>query len=178
MQCINPECTRSTFGSSKFDLRTSTWYDRLFEHVPRMDQADPRFKEFSAKKFLAFNPSIEVNSRSWVDPRDVEAQADQVQAAPVPVEPKPAVQVQEVVQPELRPIEQSVQHTTSPAPTPAQTGTFPQHLVLANTPVQRGLMIQAPVGAPRPVSSWEAPVPSADTEGVKVVKPGTKIKLG
>lgn len=164
MRCINPDCTRSTFGSSKFDLRTSTWYERLFEHVPRMDQGDPRFKEFSAKKFLAFNPSIEVNSRSWVDPRDVEKQADQVQAVPVVPEPKPAVQVQEAAQPEKLP--------------PAPVGSFPQHLVLANTPIQRGLMIQAPVGAPRPVSSWEAPLPSVDTGGVKVVKPGTKIKLG
>lgn len=171
MQCVNPSCTRSTFGTSKFEIRTATWHDRLFTKVPRMDPSDPRFMGISAKQFLAFNQPLTV-SGDWVDPRDLQQSLQQSPvSAPEPVAspaPEPALVPEPA--PEAPPI---------PVPTvPASSGTLSPHLAQVNTPVQRGQMLQPPVGAPKPTSSWDAAIPTTDTAGVQIVKAGAKVKIG
>lgn len=166
--CINPECTRSAFGKTKFDQRVSTWHDRLFANIPRMDPGDPRFGKIAAQKFVLFNEPLTVSS-AWVDPRDL---SDQVAAPVIPIEPAPIEPTPALVV--AKPAEPSVVE----GPTPAPAGRLAQHLVLANTPVQRGQMLQPPVGTPKPAVAWDAPVPTADTQGVQVVKSGARVKLG
>jgi len=192
MRCVNPECTRSSFGKSKFDLRVSTWHDRLFEKVPKMDPGDPRFQEIAAQKFMIINPALTVaSSTGWVDPRDVEAsQPSQVptpepqvaameapaMAAASALEPKTSEPA--ALEPQTAP---KPSQTPEPQPAPVKaTGNLPKHLVLENTPAKRGQMLQPPVGTPQPKSagSWDAPIPSTDTDGVKVVKSGARVKLG
>ena len=185
--CINHECTRSAFGKTKFDQRVGNWHDRLFAHVPRMDQGDPRFASIAGQRFMLINPSLTVGSSSWVDPRDL---SDQVavpkqppappEALPEPPEPpkivealEPAPPVAQAPDPPQTPIEPQIQ------PQAPSTGRLPANLMNANTPVQQGRMLQPPPDAPtKPSNSWDAPVPTTDTDGVKVVKSGARVKLG
>lgn len=167
MRCVNPECTRSVVGQSKFELRVGNWYDRLFANVPRMLPDDPQFAAIAGKKFLAYNQPLTVRG-SWTDPRDLEAATDQAPALaaaeppPAPSEPLP----------EAKPV-------GPPAPPPAPKGKIPAHLALSNTPAQKSQMVRQAGAAPpaKPASSWDAPLPSADTEGVKIVQPGAKIRI-
>jgi len=160
--CVNPECTRSSFGKSKFDIRVSTWYERLYSNVPRMNPEDPRFEKISAQRFIPINPPLSINS-GWVDPRDLSPQ-DATSAAVAPPliltpDPKPEPQLQ--LEPEL-----------------PQKGHLSKDLTFANTPVQQGQMIAQ---GKKPVTSadpWSAPPPSTDTENVRVIKPGGKVRLG
>jgi len=181
--CINPECTRSAFGKTKFDQRVNTWYDRLFAHVPRMDRGDPRFEGIAAQRFMLINPALTVNSQaSWVDPRDLSDQVAVPNRAPDPPEPVPEPpQVQEAPQApvaESPPVEAPQAPSLPVVPPQQSTGRLSPNLVTANTAVQQGRMLQPPPGAPKPSNSWDAPVPTTDTAGVKVVKSGARVKLG
>ena len=183
MRCINPDCTRSSYGKSHFDLRVNSWYERLFSDVPTMDQGDPRFTTLASKRFLPIVPSIEVNS-SWVDPRDLGS--TDIQAAPVEpkqeVESPPVSNTETKEEPEV--IEKPEKEEVSSPPAPVTTGKKMQraeasNLAVTNTPAQKGQMIsQGSQRVSTSSSSWDAPTPSADTEGVRVIKPGEKIKLG
>ena len=183
--CINPECTRSAFGKTKFDQRVGNWYDRLFAHVPRMDQGDPRFEGIAAQRFVLINPALTLNSQaSWMDPRDLSDQVIVPNAAPSKPEPLPEavpepvqmVAAPQAVQSATPP--QAAPRTVEPAPQPAPTGRTPSNLVSANTPVQQGRMLQPPEGASKPTNSWDAPIPTTETDGVRVVKTGARVKLG
>jgi hypothetical protein len=176
--CINPECTRSTYGKSHFDQRVNTWYERLFSDVPRMDPSDPLFQAIAAQNFVAINPPIEVRG-DWVDPRNL----TQPEPAPAP-EPEPSSEPEpepEVVEPppEPEPEPPAPEPAPEPAPTPAAAPRNPvsPNLAFTNTPNQPGQMIpnrnQQDTG-----SSWDAPLPTRETEGVRVVKPGEKVKIG
>jgi hypothetical protein len=160
--CINPECTRSAFGKTKFDQRVSTWVERFFTQVPRMDQGDPRFEKISAQRFLAINQALTVNS-AWVDPRDLSENLP-VPAPSIIVAPPPPAPI---VEPEPLLI--------MPPTAPANKNPT---LTLPNTPVKQGQMLQPPVGAPTPAKSWDSPPATTDTAGVRVVKSGAKVKLG
>jgi len=195
MRCINPECSRSSFGSSKFDIRVNSWYERLFSQVPRMESDDPRLGSIAAQRFVAINPSLTVNS-GWVDPRDLEvSQPKKAQELPSPqvVQPQPeAPNTEHTPALTAPPAELSSQPASSPAvelpvppeaelsPRPAaapQPG-LPHHLATANTPVQRGQMV-GPATPPKPASSWDAPVPPIDNSpATPVVQRGAKIKIG
>lgn len=178
--CINPECTRSAFGSTKFDQRVGSWYERLFENVPRMDPSDPRFGQIAAQKFVLFNEPLTV--RSWVDPRDIAEPAPRV-AAPAPPLPAP-VQVQQPAQVQEAPPppapEVASEQPAPPQEAPAPAGRLPQHLVLSNTPLQQGQMLKPPAGVVQKpaAASWDAAPASTDTEGVTVVKTGARVKIG
>src|SRR4051812_12875985 len=71
-RCLQPECTRSQHGKSRFDTRVMTWEDRLFTHVSRMDPSDERFKNITAQKFLLVDPGTPKAPSAWVDPKDLE----------------------------------------------------------------------------------------------------------
>jgi hypothetical protein len=176
--CINPECTRSGFGKTKFDQRVGSWYERMFQNVPRMDPNDPRFEKITAQKFMIINPTLTLQS-AWVDPRELDQPAPPRAPEPAPIvvqaQPAPAPEPVVVAAPEPA----APQLAPAPPPAPIEPGRLPQHLAFTNAPLQQGQMLP---GAPaqKPASSWDAPVPTptTDTEGVKVVKSGARVKLG
>jgi hypothetical protein len=170
--CINPECTRSAFGKTKFDQRVGNWYERMFSNVPRMNQEDPRFPKISAQRFLAINQPLTVNA-GWIDPRDlVEETAPQIIEVSLPTPPIVIPSVKVVDGP---PLVVTLEDVPPPAPPVESPRSRPQTL---NTPVKPGQMIQPPAGQPKPGNSWDAPVPTMETQGVRVVKAGAKVKLG
>lgn len=66
-KCINPECTRSQFGKTKFGARTATWHERLFTQVPRMDRDDTRYGGIAAQRFELIQPALTISS-GWSEP--------------------------------------------------------------------------------------------------------------
>ena len=72
-KCVQPECTRSRHGKSKFDQRVTNWEERLFLNPARMDQEDSRFAAISGQKFLSLEGIQTSGSQSeWIDPNEVE----------------------------------------------------------------------------------------------------------
>src|SRR5690349_2638847 len=71
-RCFQKECTRSLHGKSRFEARTNTWEDRLFNHVPKLDPKDERYKDITAKHFLNIAPGSPGAASSWLDPREIE----------------------------------------------------------------------------------------------------------
>lgn len=185
-RCVQPECSRSQFGKTKFDQRVSTWEERLFTQVPRMPSSDPRFVQISAKQFKMFDPgptpSVSTSS-AWMDPRDiVEPPAPQVivepqQAAPVPVEEDVLTDLAEKVPESTAPAVVQPQNTV-------ETRKALHQLALTNTSGQGGRMLggappPAPKAAPVPKDAWEPakeqPKPSSDEP---VVRRGATVRLG
>lgn len=75
LHCINPECSRSSFGKSKFDIRVNTWYDRFFSNPPKMKPDDSRYKDFAAQKFQQVNPELHLTT-SWVESQKQEQETN------------------------------------------------------------------------------------------------------
>jgi hypothetical protein len=156
--CTQPECTRSLYGKSKFEQRVSTWQERLFTQVPRMDARDPRFTDITSKGFVIINPESPTKSASdWVDPRDVKTSTVSV---PEKIEPVEAVE------------------EAPPAPREeASPRSIPREVILMNTPAQRGIIL--PGGTQktqRARDAWDAPQPIKS--GEEVVKSGATISFG
>ncbi len=150
VRCINPECTRSAKGG-KFELRVSTWEDRLFRNPPRMDPKDPRLAQIAGQKFLMIDSGRvpEIGGSGW----DTHPEPLQ-EAVKMPL-PAPPLSLPD---PPLLP----------PAPTP------PRRLVLANAPDQTGKTVgRSPPPAPDP---WAAPPPE-DRSG-PIISPGATVKFG
>jgi len=61
-RCLQPDCTRSLYGTTKFERRVTTWLDRLFLKVPKMETGDPRFRDISSKEFHPVLDSWEISS--------------------------------------------------------------------------------------------------------------------
>ena len=160
-RCLNQECTRSIAGKSKFEQRTSTWEERLFSQVPRMDPTDPRYVVIAGQRFITVDVGRTPEVRSdWVDPL-------------VPT-PAPAVTpVQVAAQPVV--ITQKTEELSAPS---ARTDGFrtKPNMVLSNAPDQSGKVLKpnAPLPTQAPKDAW-SPQKSA-SEGV--VLPGAVIKLG
>jgi hypothetical protein len=172
LRCINPECTRSQFGKSRFDARVQNWFERLFENVPKMSPQDPRFALFADKKFLTLDTSrpIEVNTSTWFDPRDLEAS------------PAPRVSAPPVVAPE--PEAQGVAPTPSVLsrpPSPSGSKVLPSHMILANTSMQQDQMVGKHTLPATPRDNWSGPVSMEPATGSDkpsvVVKTGATVKL-
>jgi hypothetical protein len=170
-RCLQPECTRSLHGKSQFEARVTEWEDRLFKHVPRMDEGDPRYAMISAQKFLDIDTSRppEVGG-SWVDPRDLE------QPLPWEYEISSTKQVEaqtvaDIEEQGSAPVEIREVHVRSPRMAPM------------NTPNRPGQMVGGKKVDKRPTVSvsdpWKAPKPAKPTEGPtgRVVPPGAKIRL-
>jgi hypothetical protein len=162
--CTQPECTRSLYGTSRFEKRVSTWQERLFTHVPRMDARDPRFSDITSKGFVIINPesltkSYESAGGDWVDPRDIKTSSVSV---PVAVEHTPAPPAEEI-----------------PAATTQEpeSRTVPREVILMNTPTQRGIMLPGGNQKVKPSrDAWDAPQPVK--AGEKVVQSGATVKFG
>lgn len=79
-RCLNPECARSQFGSSRFEQRISNWEKKLFLEVPKLPVNDPRFPSLTRQGFVTIDtgrtPNVGATSSSWDDPRDLEARPE------------------------------------------------------------------------------------------------------
>lgn len=171
-RCINPECTRSLFGQSRFDVRVNTWEDRLFKNPPRMDSADPLFKIISGKKFLSIDTSQPPEIRSWVDPDQTsnvvprqELKATKVVETPPPP-PVPAPSIPEP--PALNPVE-----VVEPKKVEPKTNSGTPEFLSMNTTFQGGRMLSGVRGSQTvPRDPWSAPEPAEN-----IVPIGGRVKF-
>ena len=181
-RCVNPECTRSLYGQSRFDLRVNSWEDRLFKNPPRMAPDDPRYKVIAGKRFLTIDTGAPPEIRSWVDPM-AEAPPQPVPPPPVvvapvvppPVEPLPAVEVEVQPQPELQP-QAGAQSQVQPRSETPFVGIVNRPEVLSmNVPNQGGVILPGGVKpSPTPVKDpWAAPEPAKN-----VIPVGGRVKFG
>ncbi len=173
-KCLNPTCTRSLSGKIGFDIRTQTWYDRLFAKPARLPPEDPRYSTIVAKNFIEIPTGGPIELRSWVDPLEFEAKVEQVLEGPRPASARKAP-------PPVPDPEPPAEDLTPEAPQTPPVVTRPNSAVpvAQNTPFQQGRMLggATPVQAPKAQDTWSAPVPAAPAQG-RVVKPGTKIRFG
>ena len=185
-RCLQPECTRSQHGRSQFDARVADWEDRLFKHVPRMDEADPRFQQIQAKRFLGIDTSGPARVQSWVDPLKLEEPAPKPELPPEPamVETQPEYEVPEAKQVEARVMADLEEQEPVP-PEPAKVPEAPVRRPVSppmNTPNQPRQMVGGKKVDEQPTvpvsDPWKAPTPAKAPDGTKVVPPGAKIRLG
>ena len=153
IRCFQPECSRSQHGKSRFEVRASTWEQRLFTAVPKLDPSDPRFATISAQKFISIDMGKVPEIRSdWNDPREL-TEAASVSAP----------------EPTLAPIPEVRKATPRPVVMPGGE--------TSNAPNQSGRMLG---GQPAqvPQDSWRTPNPVASDPTVRIVSPGSTVKLG
>jgi len=177
-RCLNQQCSRSVAGQSRFEQRTATWYQRLFENPDRLDERDPRYAQIQAQKFIevptGLVPEVGGAQSAWLDPRDLDAPVSPPQVAipqppPVPISPEPEPAAPEP-QPDVPP----------PVPEPQPL----RQTALMNTPGPRPQMIgDGQKDQPKPdkpvfVDPWEPPKPKTEVDGVKVVQPGARFRFG
>jgi len=162
-RCLQPECTRSLSGKSRFERRVDTWEDQFFNHVPRMSEADPRFVQLRAKKFIEIErgpvPEIGRAVRAWIDPRDLDAAPE----SPHSTEDSPPVPPAEVAEEESSTLTETPLSQSPPPP------------VLMNTPFRQGQMLRGSKPAAPPRDPWAAKPKEPE---IPKVRPGAKIKLG
>lgn len=178
-RCLQKECSRSLFGKSRFEQRIGSWRERLFEHVPRMAESDPRLVTLSSKRFIEIDagriPEINSASGSWIDPRDLDVQEESSQASP-PVEPDV------VAEPPAPPVVEEAPAPPAPAPAPVST---PSPALVSGHPLQPRLL-NTPRPQPQMIGNRPEPKPKRDawevvpqeTKGLPVVRPGARIKMG
>lgn len=166
-RCFQPECSRSTHGKTRFDQRVSTWEERLFLRVPRMDQSDPRFEEIASKEFHPVQESLVVHG--WGDQEEMAPKRD--------ILPEPPQEVTVEV-PDVEPVVQApyFQPTSTPSSISRET-------LLLNTNVDSEQYLP---GAPRPatqsdtpkkrIDSWGAPEQGTPSE--VVVTAGATVRFG
>lgn len=177
-RCLNQDCTRSIAGQSRFEQRVNTWYERLIEAPTKLDEADPRFNQIRAKRFIDVDPGPvpEIGRSAWVDPRDLteptpvlDEPAPPPQVTPEPVETAAASEPEPQQEPEVPP----------QAPPPQR---LPASFM--NTPTPRPQMLAGEKkGATKPaqpvfVDPWEPQKPKPVEEGVQVVQPGARFRFG
>lgn len=180
-RCVNPECTRSTFGQSLFDRRVNSWEDRLFRNPSRMSESDPRFKGIAGQKFLSLDLNAPVEVRGWSDPMasDTVVEKPTIIEKPTVVEKlavveKPAV----VAASEVKQVETQILAASEPPkelrvdPVSVRSVAAPEILSM-NTLSQGGRMLSGVI-SPQPVprDPWAAPEPAEN-----VVPVGGRVKF-
>lgn len=166
-KCLNPDCTRSISGTSKFEQRVANWEESIFLNPSRLDPSDPRYLDISSKRFLSIVPSEPGRKSGWDDPRELASVAVSVPETLAATPTVPLI--------DLPPSE-------PPMPTPAVVvpETPPAQLVAqrGNTPNRSRQMIGGDEQKPEsPVlDPWQPK--QAIKPGETIVKPGAKIKLG
>lgn len=184
VRCVQPECSRSKHGTSKFDQRVATWEERLFTDVPRMESTDPRYLGIQGKMFKMFSlPVQQAGVKSdWMDPRDL------VEPTPEPHVPPPE---EEEALPEeaIPPTEPEIPMVPEPVappfaavsvqpPVKATTSKLSPALLRMNTPTQSGRMLAGNVPPP-PKDAWAGPTaPKPTQDGAVIVKRGATVRLG
>jgi len=179
-RCVQPECTRSQHGTSKFDQRVMTWEKRLFSEVPRMDPSDPRFSQIQGKQFKMFDPGPLPTVRgqsAWMDPRDLVEPAVSV---PIPIMSLPVEEAPPPIEmvPESPPKPQPQAHVSTEDPQKKEPVRLTPQLLALNTPSQSGRMLSGSSPTP-PKDPWAGPKGAeAPEEGVVVVKRGATVRFG
>lgn len=184
-RCLQVECTRSQHGKSQFEARVADWEDRLFNQIPRMDPADPRYALLSAKKFITLDTGAVPEVRGWIDPLNLEEPPEAPPPTPEPrtyeMSPTTLAKAQAIVDLDEKGPVVAQEEPTAPEPPrniPEPPKTVPLVSML-NTPVVRGQMVGKKADGPAvaPVSDpWEPK--KATTDGLKIVPKGAKIRLG
>jgi len=160
-RCLQPECSRSTHGTTRFDQRVANWQERLFLKVPRMDPGDPRFEEISSREFHPVQETLVV--QGWGD------------SDPEPPKSTPPETLTEIVSSG----EQEEKPHFQPTPTPSSIS---HSVLLMNTRVESEQYLS---GAPKPPgqsdsakkkNSWGAPEQSTPSE--VVVATGATVRFG
>jgi len=168
VRCLQPECSRSTHGMTKFDQRVATWEECLCLKVPRMDQSDPRFGVIASKEFHPVQESLVVHG--WGDAEEP------IPKMVVPAEPSQGEPIVEAPHPDLEVQAPYFQPITAPHSISRET-------LLLNTSVESEQYLP---GASRPdtqsntpkkrVDSWGAPEQSTPSE--VVVTAGATVRFG
>jgi hypothetical protein len=179
-RCLNPECSRSAMGQSKFETRVLNWEEKLFKNPPKLAPDDPRFAQIVAHKFITIDVGRTPEIRSeWIDPRDLKepeppfvhsAQARIIVPPSVPPPPESAPAAPPT--PEARPLS-----PPSDSGSPRSGPTLA--LVGANAPDQGGRMLRGSPTGPNnkgDADPWAPPEPPDPAD--KVVQPGATIKMG
>lgn len=179
VRCFQKNCTRSQFGTSKFEARVNTWEERLFS-PPQLPKSDPRYLAITAKRFLTLPAGPTPSVREWIDPQTLDTGPSTNQASPAPT---PQV---------VRTVETPVPMPASvPMPAPAvaevpapeevkkiQESPRPRQNLFVNTPYTgpRMLANQPTPSSEKPRDAWSTPEPLKP--GEKVIKPGARVKIG
>ena len=172
VRCFQKDCSRSQFGTSKFEARVNTWEERLFQ-PPQLPRSDPRFQAITAKRFLTLPSGPIPSVREWIDPQTLDMSPPAVQVSPAPPSVKTPEPVAEVKVPEPPVIEEKPADSPEPTPEPAPL----RQNLFVNTPYtgQRTLANQ-PVSKEVPRDTWAAPEPLKP--GERVIQPGARVKIG
>ncbi len=162
-RCLQKDCSRSQSGKSRFEARVSTWEQRLFTAVSRMDPSDERFSRINAQSFVSIDACSPGKQSSWLDPRAIEPTKEFSIPTPRPLaEPTPPSIVKTTRLDPSKPLESLVTSASG----------------LVNTPNRPGQMVGGNIPKPVvPVSDPWQPIQPIKP-GEVVVKPGAKIKLG
>jgi hypothetical protein len=168
VRCFQQDCTRSQFGTSKFEARVTNWEERLFK-APQLAKTDPRFPLISAKRFLTMNSSPAPSIREWIDPQSLDVSPSPAQVPPAPVVTPPVAIKVEESPPEPEKPEKEPEKVVPSEP-------LKQNL-LVNTPYAGPVTLaNSPENKPIPKDAWATPAPIKP--GERVVKPGAKVKFG
>jgi len=169
VRCFQKDCTRSQFGTSKFEARVNSWEERLFS-PPQLPKNDPRYSTITAKRFLTLPAGPIPNVREWIDPQTLDTSPSANQASPAPT--SQMAQSAETSAPDPAPISEEVEKTQE-APRSRQN-------LFVNTPYTgpRTLVNQPTRSADTEKSrdAWSVPEPLKP--GEKVIKPGARVKIG
>jgi hypothetical protein len=79
-RCRREDCVRSSQGTSRFDVRTKTWQERLFTKVPKLPETDPRFPGIAAKMFQETDKTVQAHG--WDAPPPPMPEPSQVESPP------------------------------------------------------------------------------------------------
>lgn len=188
--CLNPECSRSLYGRTRFDKRTNEWFDNLFAKVPRLSPDDPRYLPIAKQNFLDVpGPQGRAPApQTWVDMHTPMAKQQEAAATSRPAffqQPAPVVEQQPAPtqsEPVAQPVSPSIEVPKPPVP-PETRGPVPNQYQLPkmpviNTPSRAGVIVPNPGGAtvassPAARDPWAPIQPAKD----RVVKPGARITL-
>lgn len=189
-RCFQKECSRSQFGTSRFEQRVGRWQERMFQ-PPALPKNDPRYPAIIAKKFLnlATGPTPSIQAKEWVDPKTLEQPVIQTVPELVKTPDPPPVEVIREPPPVVPPLEAKAKPAPEPAPAPPKPPpalqvpppvqqkptTQPQKPIpLMNTPYTEPRTLgNQPVEQPR--DPWATPEPLKP--GERVVSPGARIKI-
>jgi hypothetical protein len=183
VRCFQADCTRSQFGTSKFEARVNNWEERLFK-APQLAKTDPRFPLISAKRFLSLNSGPAPSIREWIDPQNLDVSPPAVQVSPVLVVTPPAQGLLGKPRQEPPPEPQKEPEKEQPQPNSLVISVSrepePEGLLgkpRLNTPYAGPMTLaSSPENTPVVKDAWAAPAPLKP--GERVVKPGAKVKFG
>jgi hypothetical protein len=175
VRCFQKDCTRSQFGTSKFEARVNTWEERLFSSPPQLPKNDPRYPAITAKRFLTLPAGPIPSVREWIDPQTLDTSPSPNQASPAPI--PQIVRVAETPAPMSEPAPET-SAPMSEEVKKTQESPRPRQNLFVNTPYTgpRMLANQPTPPSEKPRDAWSAPEPLKP--GEKVIKPGARVKIG